>query len=109
MVSNARLDLPEPDSPVMTTRALRGILRLRSLRLCSRAPETTISPRSIKRITSVEPSSARTSVRLALHGDRHLHALVEAAVELVLARLLERAGEAVVGGRVLRLELLDAL
>src|SRR5918911_795836 len=44
MVSNARLDLPEPDSPVITISALRGILRCRSLRLCSRAPETTISP-----------------------------------------------------------------
>src|SRR5438876_10217256 len=28
----------------MTTRALRGSLRWRSLRLCSRAPEMTISP-----------------------------------------------------------------
>src|ERR687886_2958674 len=44
MVSKARLDLPEPDSPVITISALRGILRCRSLRLCSRAPETTISP-----------------------------------------------------------------
>src|SRR5215210_5466795 len=42
MVSNARLDLPEPDSPVITMRASRGRLRWRSLRLCSRAPETTI-------------------------------------------------------------------
>src|SRR5829696_5546678 len=44
MVSKARLDLPEPDSPVITTSAFRGNLRCRSLRLCSRAPETTISP-----------------------------------------------------------------
>src|SRR6185295_18387434 len=98
MVSKARLDLPEPDSPVMTTRALRGSLRCRSLRLCSRAPETTISPRSIKRITSVEPSSARTGVRfslLALDGDRHAHPLVDGADDAVLARRLERAGEAV--------------
>src|SRR3954467_1776517 len=43
MVSKARLDLPEPESPVITIRAFRGILRCRSLRLCSRAPETTSS------------------------------------------------------------------
>src|SRR5215211_9183573 len=98
IVSKARLDLPEPESPVITTRALRGSLRCRSLRLCSRAPETTISPLSIKGITSVEPSSARTRVRveadLPLYANRHLHPLVERADDDVLARLLERAGEA---------------
>src|SRR3954453_7196828 len=40
MVSNARLDLPEPDSPVKTMRASRGRSRLTSRRLCSRAPRT---------------------------------------------------------------------
>src|SRR5690242_19138977 len=38
MVSNASDDLPEPDSPVMTTSRSRGISRLMFLRLCSRAP-----------------------------------------------------------------------
>src|SRR2546430_14217037 len=42
MVSKASEDLPEPDSPVMTTSALRGIATETSRRLCSRAPETTI-------------------------------------------------------------------
>src|SRR5450759_5272384 len=42
MVSNARLDLPEPDRPVMTTRASLGSSREMSLRLCSLAPLTTI-------------------------------------------------------------------
>src|SRR5262245_19975038 len=42
MVSNARLDLPLPDSPVITTRRSRGNARSTSLRLCSRAPCTTI-------------------------------------------------------------------
>src|ERR687889_996542 len=69
MVSKARLDLPEPDSPVMTTSALRGSLRWRSLRLCSRAPETTISPLWINEITSVEPAPARTRVRIPLVAD----------------------------------------
>src|SRR6476620_7315693 len=93
----------------MTTRALRGSLRWRSLRLCSRAPETTISPRSIKRITSVEPSSARTGVRSGLDGDRQAHPLVDGADDVVLARRLERAGEAVLAGGVCGVELLDAL
>src|SRR4051795_2712341 len=38
IVSNARLDLPEPDSPVKTIIASRGRSRLTSRRLCSRAP-----------------------------------------------------------------------
>src|SRR5258706_8954894 len=38
IVSNARLDLPEPDSPVKTIIAFRGRSRLTSRRLCSRAP-----------------------------------------------------------------------
>src|ERR1700754_3112513 len=42
MVSNASDDFPDPDSPVMTTRASRGSSTVTSLRLCSRAPVTTI-------------------------------------------------------------------
>src|SRR5262249_40670743 len=40
MVSNARLDLPEPDSPVTTMRRSRGISTVMFLRLCTRAPCT---------------------------------------------------------------------
>src|SRR5215210_5783737 len=65
MVSKARLDLPEPDRPVITISELRGSLRCRSLRLCSRAPDTTISPLGFTRITSVEPKTDRTRVRFA--------------------------------------------
>lgn len=43
MVSNAKEDLPEPDSPVITTNLPRGISRLIFLRLCSRAPRTDIN------------------------------------------------------------------
>src|ERR1035437_1077070 len=42
MVSNARLDLPEPESPVITTSASLGRDSEMSFRLCSRAPETII-------------------------------------------------------------------
>src|ERR1700722_10378178 len=41
IVSNARLDLPEPDRPVNTIIASRGRSSETSLRLCSRAPRTT--------------------------------------------------------------------
>src|SRR6476659_446928 len=40
MVSNARLDLPDPESPVTTISLSRGISRETFLRLCTRAPCT---------------------------------------------------------------------
>src|SRR5581483_7761372 len=40
MVSNARLDLPDPDRPVTTTSLSRGISTEMPLRLCTRAPCT---------------------------------------------------------------------
>src|SRR5437588_5424384 len=50
MVSKASELLPDPDSPVMTTSASRGSASEMSLRLCSRAPETTsCSPAAISR------------------------------------------------------------
>jgi hypothetical protein len=42
MVSNARLDLPEPLSPVTTTNSSRGMSMLTFFRVCSRAPRTRI-------------------------------------------------------------------
>src|SRR5262245_50745938 len=42
MVSKARLDLPEPESPVTTTSRSRGISSETFLRLCTRAPWTAI-------------------------------------------------------------------
>src|ERR1035437_5848251 len=44
MVSKARLDLPEPDRPVMTVRLSRGISTSTFFRLCSRAPRTWMEP-----------------------------------------------------------------
>jgi hypothetical protein len=40
IVSKARLDLPDPDSPVNTIKESRGRSSETSLRLCSRAPRT---------------------------------------------------------------------
>src|SRR5918998_5376851 len=42
MVSKASDDLPDPERPVMTTSESRGSSTVTSLRLCSRAPETTM-------------------------------------------------------------------
>src|SRR5580704_1658160 len=46
MVSNARLDLPDPESPVTTTSLSRGISSDTFLRLCTRAPWTDIVVRT---------------------------------------------------------------
>src|SRR5262249_41057579 len=46
MVSNARLDLPDPESPVTTMRRSRGISSETFLRLCTRAPCTAIVVRA---------------------------------------------------------------
>ncbi len=46
MVSNARLDLPEPDSPVTTMSLSRGISTEMFLRLCTRAPCTAMVVRA---------------------------------------------------------------
>src|SRR5262245_56783084 len=49
MVSKARLDFPEPDSPVITTRLSRGISTETFLRLWTRAPWTATEVRTAGR------------------------------------------------------------
>src|SRR4030095_5778354 len=57
MVSKAREDLPDPESPVITVRLLRGISRLIFFRLCWRAPRTTSLVRPIlRRLPPQEPA-----------------------------------------------------
>src|SRR5215470_12665747 len=46
MVSKARLDLPEPERPVITMSLSRGISTDRFLRLCTRAPCTAMVVRA---------------------------------------------------------------
>src|SRR5258708_10894542 len=46
MVSKARLDLPEPERPVTTTRLSRGISSDTFFRLCTRAPCTAMVVRA---------------------------------------------------------------
>ena len=45
-MSNARLDFPEPESPVTTISLSRGISTEMFLRLCTRAPCTAIVVRA---------------------------------------------------------------
>src|ERR1044071_4132126 len=53
MVSKARLDLPEPDSPVITMSWLRGISTEIFFRLCTRAPCTAMVVRaSVRAVTA---------------------------------------------------------
>src|SRR5215467_10303369 len=51
IVSNARLDLPEPDSPVNTIMASLGRSSETSLRLCSRAPRTTSRSATVRSVS----------------------------------------------------------
>src|SRR4051812_41250806 len=48
MVSKARLDLPDPESPVTTTSLSRGISTSIFLRLCTRAPRTAMEVRAAR-------------------------------------------------------------
>ncbi len=49
MVSKARLDLPEPERPVTTISLSRGISTEMFLRLCTRAPRTSMVERAATR------------------------------------------------------------
>src|ERR1700758_2943572 len=73
MVSKAREDLPEPESPVMTVRVLRGISTLMFLRLCCRAPRTTSLVRPMKPntpSTGALAHSGYTEARITFHDSR---------------------------------------
>ena len=59
MVSNASDDLPDPDSPVITTSLSRGISTSMFLRLCSRAPLTTIFFMATRAVASLQALRTR--------------------------------------------------
>src|SRR3954452_11602317 len=70
MVSKARLDLPEPESPVMTISLSRGISTLMFLRLWTRAPWTAMVVRAAA-LTTLELIGLFSQVneRQFLHDD----------------------------------------
>src|SRR5262245_8734651 len=61
MVSNARLDFPEPERPVTTTRQSRGISSEMFLRLWTRAPWTPIVVRAARGAAGTRVSGCRVS------------------------------------------------
>src|SRR3546814_19109491 len=63
MVSKARLDFPEPESPVMTIRLSRGRSTSTPFRLCSRAPRTEIWVRLMGGVCSRFVLDAQEGVR----------------------------------------------
>src|SRR5262249_27888026 len=79
MVSNARLDLPEPDRPVTTTRRSRGISSEMFLRLWTRAPWTATVVRAAGRRCSRKAAKARRGAAFLCA----LAALREAFLELI--------------------------
>ena len=68
MVSKANEDLPEPDRPVITTSASRGSSTVTSLRLCSRAPETTMEEAAEGMRVAISLGPRRTSQSNARSG-----------------------------------------
>src|SRR5512144_1647416 len=62
MVSKASEDFPDPDRPVITTSWWRGISTVMFLRLCSRAPVTTIASAMSARLWERSPAMSRSAV-----------------------------------------------
>src|SRR6266404_4273107 len=70
MVSKARLDLPEPESPVTTMSLSRGISTEMFLRLCTRAPCTAMVVRAAAlAVLEVIRAFPREDERQLLHQD----------------------------------------
>src|SRR5215218_9954233 len=103
MVSKARLDLPEPESPVMTISASRGSSRSMSLRLCSRAPEMTIRSEAattsiLRRRTdvpwgeSLHPNALGPGMREEMRSHRALAEIAERQYGVVTTAQLRGLG-----------------
>src|SRR6185503_650652 len=69
MVSKARLDLPEPDSPVTTMSLSRGISTVMFFRLCTRAPCTAMVVRAAALVTA---EAVLVAIRSFPHVDESL-------------------------------------
>src|SRR5579859_3303134 len=68
MVSKASEDLPDPLSPVITVKVLRGISTEMFLRLCWRAPRTVILSMAMEGLTRI--SAAKPSFPAGAHTVR---------------------------------------
>ena len=63
MVSKAKEDFPEPESPVMVTNSFLGILTLMFLRLCSLAPYISMYSFSVLIMSISSKKSRLTKIR----------------------------------------------
>src|SRR5580700_4398432 len=63
MVSNAREDLPEPETPVTTVRVLWGMEKSMFFRLWTRAPRTTMLSVDIRKGTAASPAWPQNAQR----------------------------------------------
>src|SRR5512141_15482 len=99
MVSKARLLLPLPDSPVITTRRSRGNATSTSLRLCSRAPRTTIRSWGTPQVYPTVPKPNKRSLLLDRARDQHDHAAVADPDGGPRDRLAATRGRDVLGAR----------
>src|ERR1700674_3628565 len=98
MVSKARLLFPLPDRPVMTISRSRGISTSRFLRLCSRAPRTTIrsvgiGPMISDRSERLFASSLADLPVVGAHHERVLAANEPIGHATVCSGIVEMAGE----------------
>src|SRR5579883_1120543 len=91
MVSNARLDLPEPDRPVTTTRLSRGISSETFLRLWTRAPCTATVVRAAG--FAAAPVTCRPAPSPLTAGDGDTEPLPPFFVALELIRRPSRVEE----------------
>src|SRR5918995_1156824 len=100
MVSKARLDLPEPDSPVNTMIASRGRSSETSLRLCSRAPRmtswSTTAPRLCGGADKLRTQPLPRAVEPALVVVRPVVVTAATTTAAVLIVVIAAAGAAVV-------------
>src|SRR5215813_15070653 len=99
MVSKARLDLPEPESPVTTMSLSRGISTDMFFRLCTRAPCTAIVVRAAGlavagAVLVAIRNFSHVNERLLLHQDvaplRKLHRRRNLADESLVGQVLAR-------------------
>src|SRR6202008_3913618 len=81
-VSKARLDFPDPETPVTTVMALCGIVKSRFFRLWTRAPRT--------RISSISPGTVARTAATSVSGPRSAFASATLSVGFFGMRVNEK-------------------
>src|SRR5439155_809642 len=103
MVSKARLDLPDPERPVTTTSLSRGISTDMFLRLCTRAPRTSMVVRAagltgcrftLEIIRSLSHVDERQFLHQNVAPPGELHRCRHLSDEPLIRQVLARGGHA---------------